>query len=117
MITYGTSLFQHIGTESSLVGKLQKLKSHKFLEDSKKTSSYANPPAEVSTSLTAHETYSLQNCYMGKSIFWGSVLNNQKDMFFSFKFTPSVALVSFRLKSGNIFHPNDTLPLNTSVMI
>ncbi len=115
---YMKSLFQHIGTQSSLDGKVQKLKSTHF-EEKTEVLSHANPPANVSTSLQAYADYSLINCYNGKSIFWGMKenANELNDTYISFKFTPPVVLSSMRIKSGNIFHLTDVFPSNGSVLV
>jgi alpha-1,3-mannosylglycoprotein beta-1,4-N-acetylglucosaminyltransferase A/B len=67
---YKPSLFQHIGTTSSLKGKVQKLKDKQF----GKIPTYfahANPPATVKTAVQAYKTHTLQKAYAGESFFWG----------------------------------------------
>lgn len=87
-VHYKPSLFQHIGTHSSLKGKVQKLKVHQkkkkiifvffvsFVQDKqfgKITLYYAheNPEAIVETQIKPYKQYTLQKAYKGESFFWG----------------------------------------------
>lgn len=95
-VHYKPSLFQHIGTHSSLKGKVQKLKVNRrnncFLNSSayfertryyksdiqdkqfgKITLYYAheNPQATVETRIKPYKQYTLQKAYKGESFFWG----------------------------------------------
>ncbi|PIO22883.1 hypothetical protein AB205_0221810, partial [Aquarana catesbeiana] len=68
-IRYRPSLFQHIGTHSSLVGKIQNLKDKDF--DKKVLyKPHHNPPAKLSTSLKVYQQYNLYNAYIGQECFW-----------------------------------------------
>ena len=84
------SLFQHFGTESSLKGKVQSLKATGFIE----TSQHNNPPAILSTSLKIFEGKTLENVYMGLSIFWGFKhdVNNTDVTFINFKFIKPIRI-------------------------
>jgi len=117
---YNKSLFQHIGHESSLDGKVQNLKSKNFEGITNiAMHNHPNPPANITTSLLTYDSYSLINCYNGKTFFWG-IKENVEDLnvtFISFKFTPPVVLSSMRIKSGNIFHPADVIPMNANVLL
>lgn len=69
-IHYKPSLFQHIGTTSSLKGKVQKLKDKQF---GKMPAFYPhkNPPATVKTPINAYKTYTIERAYAGQTFFWG----------------------------------------------
>ncbi|XP_018418915.1 PREDICTED: alpha-1,3-mannosyl-glycoprotein 4-beta-N-acetylglucosaminyltransferase-like protein MGAT4D, partial [Nanorana parkeri] len=68
-IRYRPSLFQHIGTHSSLVGKIQNLKDKDF--DKKVLyKPHLNPPAKLSTTLKVYQQYSLEKAYLGQECFW-----------------------------------------------
>ena len=87
-IHYKPSLFQHIGTHSSLKGKVQKLKDRQFGRVQLFVP-HKNPPATVgkfpSTHTTAHppcfpespikhyKHYSISRAYAGETFFWGLV--------------------------------------------
>lgn len=67
---YKPSLFQHIGTTSSLKGKVQKLKDKQF---GKIPAFYPhnNPAATVKTGITPYKGHTIQRAYLGESFFWG----------------------------------------------
>lgn len=67
---YKPSLFQHIGTASSLKGKKQTLKDKQF---GKVPTFYphSNPAATVSTGIAAYKGHTLNRAYEGESFFWG----------------------------------------------
>ncbi|KAJ6644073.1 Alpha-1,3-mannosyl-glycoprotein 4-beta-N-acetylglucosaminyltransferase B [Pseudolycoriella hygida] len=67
---YKPSLFQHIGTTSSLKGKVQKLKDKQF---GKIPAFYPhnNPAATVKSGITPYKGHTLQRAYLGESFFWG----------------------------------------------
>lgn len=69
-IHYKPSLFQHIGTTSSLKGKVQKLKDKQF---GKIPAFYPhnNPVATVKTAIAPYKGHTLQRAYAGESFFWG----------------------------------------------
>ena len=100
---YKPSLFQHVGTFSSLKGKVQKLKvwvirlikhcSGKifiFIEkdkDFKKgqmVRAHSNPPADVFTSIKIYEAYSLELAYKGNAVFWGILPKRDDVVIFKF---------------------------------
>ncbi|KAK5605302.1 Alpha-1,3-mannosyl-glycoprotein 4-beta-N-acetylglucosaminyltransferase B [Crenichthys baileyi] len=68
-IRFKPSLFQHVGTHSSLAGKIQKLKDKDF---GKQTlhKGHANPQAEVTTSLKTYQHFTLEKAYAGEDFFW-----------------------------------------------
>lgn len=63
-IHFKPSLFQHIGTTSSLKGKVQKLKDKQF---GKINNFYphANIPATVKTNIGTYKSFTLQKAYSG----------------------------------------------------
>ena len=65
------SLFQHIGTHSSLKGKVQKLRDRGFGKLSLFYPHKDNPMAEVSTTLKEYKGHSIERCYFGETFFWG----------------------------------------------
>lgn len=67
---YKPSLFQHIGTTSSLRGKVQKLKDKQF---GKIPTFYphVNPSAVVKSPINAYKSHTLNRAYLGESFFWG----------------------------------------------
>lgn len=112
-IHYKPSIFQHIGTHSSLRGKVQKLKDKQF---GKVPLHFAhkNPPARVTTNLKAYKTHTAEKAYKGETFFWG--LLPQAGDTVTFEFTPPTVLESFLFRSGNVEHPNDKF-YNTSVEV
>lgn len=84
------SLFQHIGVQSSLSGKVQKLKEKDFGKQPIHKPHLDNPPAKVSTSLKVYQKYTLENAYKGESFFW-SLLPQAGD-FVRFDFDPPIRL-------------------------
>ena len=71
-IHYKPSLFQHIGTHSSLKGKVQKLKDKQFGKVSLFTP-HRNPPATFETKIKHYKQYSLTRAYRGETFYWGLV--------------------------------------------
>lgn len=67
---YKPSLFQHIGTTSSLRGKVQKLKDKQF---GKIPSFYphTNPSATVKSPINPYKSHTLNRAYLGETFFWG----------------------------------------------
>lgn len=67
---YKPSLFQHIGTTSSLKGKVQKLKDKQF---GKIPTFYphTNPPATIKSPINPYKSHTIQRAYAGESFFWG----------------------------------------------
>uniref|UniRef100_A0A914X7M3 Alpha-1,3-mannosyl-glycoprotein 4-beta-N-acetylglucosaminyltransferase A n=1 Tax=Plectus sambesii TaxID=2011161 RepID=A0A914X7M3_9BILA len=108
------SLFQHIGVQSSLSGKVQKLKEKDFGKQPMHKPHLDNPPAKVSTSLKAYQKYTLENAYKGESFFW-SLLPQAGD-FVRFDFDPPIRLQGFIFRSGNQEHPADKF-YNASVEV
>ena len=116
---YRPSLFQHIGTHSSLKGKVQKLKDKNFGRVSLfKSHSGENPPAKASSSLHHYKDFSIERAYVGRTYFWG--YSPSRGDFILFNFTAGgdkPLLQSFYFKSGNSEHPEDKLPVNSTIDI
>ncbi|XP_069945312.1 alpha-1,3-mannosyl-glycoprotein 4-beta-N-acetylglucosaminyltransferase B isoform X3 [Cherax quadricarinatus] len=112
-IHFKPSLFQHIGTHSSLKGKVQKLKDKQFGKI-QLFFPHDNPTASVETQIKPYKAFTLQRAYRGESYFWG-LLPQQGDKL-QFKFEPPVVLKGFLFRSGNVEHPSDRL-YNTTVEV
>ncbi|XP_053994346.1 alpha-1,3-mannosyl-glycoprotein 4-beta-N-acetylglucosaminyltransferase B [Hylaeus anthracinus] len=112
-VHYKPSLFQHIGTHSSLKGKVQKLKDKQF---GKITLYYAheNPEATVETQIKSYKQYTLQKAYKGESFFWG--LLPQPGDHLKFKFLHPIFIKRYLFRSGNPEHPSDRF-YNTTVEV
>ncbi|XP_050471554.1 alpha-1,3-mannosyl-glycoprotein 4-beta-N-acetylglucosaminyltransferase B isoform X1 [Bombus huntii] len=112
-VHYKPSLFQHIGTHSSLKGKVQKLKDKQF---GKITLYYAheNPEAIVETQIKPYKQYTLQKAYKGESFFWG--LLPQPGDHLKFKFSHPIFIKRYLFRSGNPEHPSDRF-YNTTVEV
>lgn len=112
-VHYKPSLFQHIGTHSSLKGKVQKLKDKQF---GKITLFYAheNPEATVETQIKPYKQYTLQKAYKGESFFWG--LLPQPGDHLKFKFSHPIFIKKYLFRSGNPEHPSDRF-YNTTVEV
>lgn len=72
-IRFKPSLFQHVGTHSSLAGKIQKLKDKDFGKQALRKE-HVNPPAEVSTSLKTYQHFTLEKAYLREDFFWAFTL-------------------------------------------
>ncbi|XP_063776447.1 alpha-1,3-mannosyl-glycoprotein 4-beta-N-acetylglucosaminyltransferase-like protein MGAT4D isoform X1 [Pseudophryne corroboree] len=112
-IRYRPSLFQHIGTHSSLVGKIQNLKDKDF--DKKVLyKPHNNPSAKLSTSLKVYQQYNLQKAYLGEECFWS--FSPVAGDYILFEFDNALQLEGYLFRSGNIEHPGDKL-FNATVQI
>ncbi|XP_037076064.1 alpha-1,3-mannosyl-glycoprotein 4-beta-N-acetylglucosaminyltransferase B-like [Pollicipes pollicipes] len=107
------SLFQHIGTHSSLKGKVQKLKDKQFGKVQMFVT-HVNPPARIVCDMKPHKQYTLERAYKGETYFWG--LLPQPGDHLEFHLTPPVRLTGFYFQSGNLEHPSDRF-YNTTVEI
>ncbi|XP_019866107.1 alpha-1,3-mannosyl-glycoprotein 4-beta-N-acetylglucosaminyltransferase B [Aethina tumida] len=101
---YKPSLFQHIGTHSSLKGKVQKLKDKQFGKVAL-FFPHSNPEAEVISGIKHYKQYTLERAYLGETFFWG-LLPQPGDQL-TFKFTTPITVKRFYFKSGNAEHPSD----------
>ncbi|XP_065098858.1 alpha-1,3-mannosyl-glycoprotein 4-beta-N-acetylglucosaminyltransferase B [Paramisgurnus dabryanus] len=109
--TYKPSLFQHVGLHSSLQGKMQSLKDKDFGKQML-FKSHKNPPADVNSSLTHYQMYSLERAYRGEDFFWG--LTPKKNDYIVIKFTEPQTVKGFLFRSGNIETNGDRF-YNTTV--
>ncbi|CAG5135301.1 unnamed protein product, partial [Candidula unifasciata] len=110
---YKPSLFQHIGLESSLKGKVQKLKDRDFGKAGLYRA-HANPPAELSTTLKTYQNFLLSKAYAGETFFWAS--NPSVGDTVDFKFNPPIRIDLYLFRSGHMDHPGDIFH-NTSIEI
>lgn len=112
-IRFKPSLFQHIGKESSLPGKRQNL----IDKDFKKAplfQAHLNPKATAITTINVYQTFTIEKAYTGQTFFWG--LTPHKGDVIRFKFLENIALIHFRIKTGNLEHPGDIFT-NASVSL
>ncbi|KAJ6667895.1 hypothetical protein lerEdw1_016216 [Lerista edwardsae] len=112
-IRFKPSLFQHVGTHSSLAGKIQKLKDKDFGKQALRKE-HVNPPAEVSTSLKTYQHFSLEKAYLREDFFWA--FTPTAGDFVRFRFFKPLRIERFFFRSGNIEHPEDKL-FNTTVEV
>ncbi|KAK3597450.1 hypothetical protein CHS0354_041863 [Potamilus streckersoni] len=107
------SLFQHVGMQSSLKGKIQKLKDKDFGKQAIHRA-HVNPPASLHTSIKTYQKFTLQKAYIGEDIFWGvsPVAGDTVEIVFN----PYIQLQGFLFRSGSMQHPDDKF-LNTTVEI
>ncbi|KAM4053685.1 alpha-1,3-mannosyl-glycoprotein 4-beta-N-acetylglucosaminyltransferase-like protein MGAT4D [Anomaloglossus baeobatrachus] len=112
-IRYRPSLFQHVGTHSSLVGKIQNLKDKDF-DKKVLLKRHLNPTAKLSTSLKAYQHYSLEKAYVGDEYFWS--FSPVAGDYILFEFQDPLQLEGYLFRSGNIEHPGDKL-FNTTVQV
>ncbi|XP_054707128.1 alpha-1,3-mannosyl-glycoprotein 4-beta-N-acetylglucosaminyltransferase A-like [Uloborus diversus] len=110
---YKPSLFQHVGTHSSLKGKVQKLKDKQFGKLSLHHP-HKNPEADVKTSLKAYKGYSATRAYKGDTFFW-SLLPQPGDIL-AFHFKSPIVIEKYLFRSGNAEHPEDKF-VNTTVEV
>ncbi|XP_057232032.1 alpha-1,3-mannosyl-glycoprotein 4-beta-N-acetylglucosaminyltransferase B isoform X3 [Malurus melanocephalus] len=112
-IRFKPSLFQHVGTHSSLAGKIQKLKDKDFGKQALRKE-HVNPPAEVSTSLKTYQHFTLEKAYLREDFFWA--FTPTAGDFIRFRFFKPLRIERFFFRSGNIEHPEDKL-FNTTVEV
>ncbi|XP_077302063.1 alpha-1,3-mannosyl-glycoprotein 4-beta-N-acetylglucosaminyltransferase a isoform X2 [Arctopsyche grandis] len=111
-VHYKPSLFQHIGTHSSLKGKVQRLKDKQFGKVSL-FFPHVNPPLASATSdIRTYKHYTLSRAYMGETYFWG--LFAQQGDHLTFTFRNPITLTRFYLRSGNVEHLSDKF-YNTTI--
>ncbi|XP_061690095.1 alpha-1,3-mannosyl-glycoprotein 4-beta-N-acetylglucosaminyltransferase B isoform X3 [Syngnathoides biaculeatus] len=129
-VRFKPSLFQHVGTHSSLAGKIQKLKVSRAStsaplpptptpfrlqdKDFGKQKGHANPPAEVTTSLKTYQHFTLEKAYLGEDFFWA--FTPAAGDFIRIRFFTPVRVERYFFRSGNLEHAGDKL-LNTSVEV
>ncbi|XP_067003248.1 alpha-1,3-mannosyl-glycoprotein 4-beta-N-acetylglucosaminyltransferase B isoform X2 [Anabrus simplex] len=112
-LQYKPSLFQHIGTHSSLKGKVQKLKDKQFGKVAL-FFPHKNPEASVESGIKHYKQYSLARAYLGETFFWG--LLPQTGDHLVFKFNTPITIKRYLFRSGNAEHPSDRF-YNTTVEV
>ncbi|XP_003738359.1 alpha-1,3-mannosyl-glycoprotein 4-beta-N-acetylglucosaminyltransferase B [Galendromus occidentalis] len=113
-IAHKPSLFQHVGTHSSLKGKTQKLKDRQFGKVNLFIAHRDNVPAEVTTSIKSYKTFTIERAYLGDSLFWG-LLPAAGDHI-TIAFHEPVILEKVLFRSGDAEHPNDRF-VNASIEV
>ena len=114
-ISFRPSLFQHIGTHSSLKGKVQKLKDKNFGKLQLFKPHKDNPKASCYTSLHHYKTFSIQNLYNGDSLFWSYSPSIHDHV--TCDFNDPIKVSSYFIRSGNNEHPEDRFPINTTLEV
>ncbi|KAG2465798.1 CALX protein, partial [Polypterus senegalus] len=112
-IRYKPSLFQHVGTHSSLAGKIQNLKDKDFGKQVLYIG-HPNPPATIKTTLKAYQKYTFERAYNGEDYFWAFSPEQGDSM--TIVFNEPLIVESYFFRSGNIEHPSDKL-LDTIVEV
>ncbi|KFP72255.1 Alpha-1,3-mannosyl-glycoprotein 4-beta-N-acetylglucosaminyltransferase B, partial [Acanthisitta chloris] len=107
------SLFQHMGTHSSLPGKIQNLKDKDFGKNVLHKA-HDNPPAKVDTSLKTYQQYTLEKVYEGQDCFWAEA--PVAGDYIRFTFLNPLRVERYLFRSGNMEHPGDKL-YNTTVEV
>ena len=100
-IPYNPSLFQHIGTHSSLQGKKQELKDKSF----GMFVPHQNPLASVRSSIRHYKSFSITRAYNGNTFFWGHMPQAADSVVF--QLMPPVKLTGYKFVSGSKEHPSD----------
>lgn len=112
-IQYRPSLFQHIGTHSSLKGKIQKLREKSF-KATPFNPHTDNPSATLTTTIHQYQSYSLSAAYGGFSFFWG--LSPRAGDHVLINFTHPIVIDKYFIRTSNWEHPDDKF-YNTSVQV
>ncbi|XP_048459745.1 alpha-1,3-mannosyl-glycoprotein 4-beta-N-acetylglucosaminyltransferase B-like isoform X2 [Rhincodon typus] len=112
-IRYKPSLFQHVGTHSSLIGKLQPLKDKDFKKELLHKG-HSNPTAELVCSLKIYQQHSLEKAYQGNDFFWA--FTPMVGDFIKFRFYQPLKIERYLFRSGNMEHPGDKF-FNTTVEV
>ncbi|XP_071128021.1 alpha-1,3-mannosyl-glycoprotein 4-beta-N-acetylglucosaminyltransferase B-like isoform X1 [Mytilus edulis] len=112
-VRFKPSLFQHVGMQSSLKGKVQKLKDRDFGKHML-FRVHVNPSAELRTSLTTYLKFTVQKAYIGQDIFWALAPN--QDDYIEVILKPPVALDEILFRSGKADHREDKF-YNTSLQV
>ncbi|XP_059497077.1 alpha-1,3-mannosyl-glycoprotein 4-beta-N-acetylglucosaminyltransferase B-like [Stegostoma tigrinum] len=112
-IRYKPSLFQHVGTHSSLIGKLQPLKDKDFKKELLHKR-HSNPTADLECSLKIYQRHSLEKAYQGNDFFWA--FTPMEGDFIKFRFHQPLKIERYLFRSGNMEHPGDKF-FNTTVEV
>ena len=105
-IKFKPSLFQHIGKESSLKGKTQKLVDKEFKKQAL-FHSHLNPKAVIKTDLEEYQKFTAERAYLGHTYMWA--LSPLKNSVLRMIFEQPEHIERFYFKSGNVEHPGDKL--------
>ncbi|XP_078066790.1 alpha-1,3-mannosyl-glycoprotein 4-beta-N-acetylglucosaminyltransferase B-like isoform X3 [Mustelus asterias] len=103
----------HVGTHSSLAGKLQPLKDKDFKKEPLHKG-HSNPTAELTSSLKIYQHHSLDKAYQGDDFFWA--FTPVAGDFIKFRFFQPLKVERYIFRSGNVEHPGDKL-FNTTVEV
>ena len=103
---FSPSLFQHIGTTSSLRGKIQDLVDAGY-NNYVSNSAEGNPPAILTSSLQIYESYIFSKVYLGQGDLWANRI--QIHDFIQISFFNSQALFSIKVVTGGRTGRNDKL--------
>ncbi|RMZ93231.1 alpha-1-3-mannosyl-glyco 4-beta-N-acetylglucosaminyltransferase B, partial [Brachionus plicatilis] len=106
-IRYKPSLFQHVGIQSSLKGKTQKLKDKDFGKSFLSIVAHQNPLAKIKTSLKTYMKHSIDSVYLGSNFFWS--MSPVENDYILFQFYKPTFIRRYYIKSGNPEHPEDKL--------
>ena len=103
------SLFQHMGTVSSLEGKVQNLKDPEFKDtiDEHKDPIYSNPRAIVTTTFSVYARNSAITVYRGVGVLWSDKVLKGNNIIVEFYNLEE--LKGINIQSGREDHPHDTL--------
>jgi alpha-1,3-mannosylglycoprotein beta-1,4-N-acetylglucosaminyltransferase A/B len=120
---YKPSLFQHVGVQSSLKGKTQKLKVNSktfafnilnslfdvpplkdkdFGKHMIIIRSHQNPPAVLSTSLKTYMKYTIESAYLGQNYFWS--FSPSSNDYILFEFNEPISLKKYFLFEFSILY-------------
>lgn len=89
-ILHKPALFQHVGTHSSLKGKVQKLRDKTFGKVKLFLTHSDNPAAKLHTTVKEYKNYRLSDAYWGHNFFWA--FSPAKDDLIVFHFDKPVSL-------------------------
>lgn len=113
--TMRPSQFQHVGTHSSLAGKVQKLQDGSF-DPKKKTGKNSNPVIlSIISDIPIFKHFSLARVWAGTSIFWGTAV--VKDSYIIYNFREKVMINEITILSGGDDHPTDKMPEGSTVRL
>ena len=107
---YTSSIFQHMGTLSSLDGKIQTAKDLLFKDAvmmNFKKPIYSNPPAIIKSTFSIYEYYTTNRLYEGKGYLWSDEILKGDSIIVEF-FRPQ-KLKGINIRSGSIDIPRDIL--------
>lgn len=114
-IAHKPSLFQHVGTHSSLKGKIQKLRDRGFGRVKAYTPHFDNPPASsVHSTFKHYQRYSLEKAYNGHDFFWAPSAKPGDELVIDL--LEATALEMCLIRTGSVEHPEDIF-FNASLLV